>query len=246
MIPRYAHYRHCPYLSTNLWQSNFRRGIIWNIIWSSLSAPTSALDTGFYSTTKPSLLDFLLFFSLYFFIEYTIMDQMLLVTVTGCALDNFYRPRSEASEGYVFTGVRHSVTEQGGEGGVDNNTSPPGPGHNTSLPLDNTSLPPPRTRSQHLPFLPPGPGHNTSLPPWTTPPSLPPPGPGHNTSPLDNTSLPPPRIRSQHLPPSQDQVTTPTSLPGPGHNTSLPPPSGQHPPGLCTGGRYASYWNAFS
>ena len=29
----------------------------------------------------------------------------------------YYRPRSEASEGYAFTGVCHSVTEQGGGGG---------------------------------------------------------------------------------------------------------------------------------
>ena len=112
---------------------------------------------------------------------------------------------------------------------------PPGPGHNTSLP-------------------PLGPGHNTSFPP--------PPGPGHNTS------LPPPRTRFNinvaeiwtSLPPPWDQVTTPPSLtppppPGPGHNTSLPPspppaqdqvttPPSLHP-GLCAGGRYASYWNAF-
>ena len=108
---------------------------------------------------------------------------------------------------------------------------PPGPGHNTSLPL------PPGLG--HNTSLPPRPGHNTSLPPpdlVTTPPS-----------PLPGTwsqHLPPsPQTWSQHLPPSPpDLVTTPPSLappPGPGHNTS------PRPPGLCTGGWYASYWNAF-
>ena len=57
------------------------------------------------------------------------------------------RPRSEASEGYVFTGVCHSVTDWGGGEGVDQ-----GPGDNTSFPPsplgpgDNTSLPPSGTR----------------------------------------------------------------------------------------------------
>ena len=30
--------------------------------------------------------------------------------------NGYYRPRSEASEGYVFTGICHSVTEWGGGG----------------------------------------------------------------------------------------------------------------------------------
>ena len=54
--------------------------------------------------------------------------------------------------------------------------------------------------------------------------TTPPPGPGHNTS-----------------PPGSDQTTTPPSPPPrirPGYNTSPLPP-----PGLCTGGWYASYWN---
>ena len=97
-----------------------------------------------------------------------------------------------------------------------------------SLTMDQVTTPPPQdgTRSQHLP-LPPG---------W------------------DQVTTPPPSVistRSQHLPPPQgwdqvttppppgwDQVTTPPRM-GPGHNTSPPPP------GLCRGGRYASYWNAF-
>ena len=130
----------------------------------------------------------------------------------------YYRPRSEASEGYVFTGVCHSVTERGGEGGVNQGLS-----HNTSLP--------PGTSSQHLPpSLPPGPGHNTSPPRdlVTTPPPgtwsqhLPPPrtwsqhlhpplGPGHNTSPppRDLVTTPPPLgTWSQHLPPSPPGLGT--------------------------------------
>ena len=153
---------------------------------------------------------------------------------------NFYRPRSEESEGYVFTGVCHSVTNRGevlhqlhhgighmvGEGEGEEGSAqhlPPGPGHNTSLP--------PRTRSQHPP-------QNQ----FTTPHS--PLGPGHNTSPPppDQVTTPPsPRTRSQHLPPPPDQVTTPPSPrtrsqhlpphPGPGHNTSLPPQTrSQHLP----------------
>ena len=126
-----------------------------------------------------------------------------------------YRPRSEASKGYVFTGI--CLSNSGGGGGrwaTRSQHLPPssGPGHNTSLP---------QTRSQH----PPEPGHNTSLPPRTR--SQHSPGPDHNTS-------LPPWTRSQHLPPSPppgpDQVTTPPSAPP--HRT-------------CAGGRYASYWNAF-
>ena len=145
----------------------------------------------------------------------------------------FTTPRSEASEGYVFTGVCHSFFSieggGGGRGGQHQRSTtsplgtrsqhlpPPGPGHNTSLTPGTRSqhLPSPLgTRSQHLPPSlgpghntppPPGPGHNTSLPP----------GPGHNTSPNQDqvtTPLPPPGTRSQHLP-----------QPRPGHNTSPPP-----------------------
>ena len=141
---------------------------------------------------------------------------------------DYYRPRSEASEGYVFTGVRHSVTEGGGEGGVNQ-----GPGHNTSLPP---------WAQVTTPRSPLGTGHNTSLPP--APPlgtghstSLPLPlGTGHYTSPLPwtqvTTPASPPGHRSQHLPsippgtwsqhlPLWAQVTTPPPL-GTGHNISLP------------------------
>ena len=64
-------------------------------------------------------------------------------------------------------------------------------------------------------------------------------GGGQHLPPPDNTSP-----LGQHLPAPPP--------PGPGHNTSPPPQLGskvttqQHlPPGLCAGGRYASYWNAF-
>ena len=112
----------------------------------------------------------------------------------------YYRPRSEASEGYVFTGICHSFCLMGGGGRCAT----------------------PKVSGQHLP---PSPQDQV-----TTPPS--PPGPGHNTS----------LLPEQHLPPLLDNTslpwTTPLFLP-PLDNTSPPPP------GLCAGGRYASYWNAF-
>ena len=173
---------------------------------------------------------------------------------------NFYRPRREASEGYVFTGI--CLSKSGGGGGQHQRSTtslPLEPGHNTSLPpQDQITTPPPRpghntslqTRSQHLPLpgtrsqhLPPD-QVTTPPPPWdqvTTPPS--PPG-------TRSQHLPLPRTRSQYLPLHWDQVTTRHSLLGPGHNTSLPPGTrSQHlpppHPGLCAGGRYTSYWNAF-
>ena len=83
-----------------------------------------------------------------------------------------------------------------------------------------------------------GPGHNTPLPPPT-------PEHGHGTwsqhplprnmdmGPGHNTPLPPP---------TWDMVTTPAPSPLPGTWSQHPP---LPPPGLCAGGRYASYWNAF-
>ena len=109
---------------------------------------------------------------------------------------NFYRPRSVASEGYVFTGVCHSFCSTRGGGGG-----------RWSTPKDQvtTPPPPPRTWTWDLVTTPPPPhlghGHNTHPPP----PHL---GHGHNTHP------PPPGTWSQHLPPSPpptwDMVTTPT------------------------------------
>ena len=84
-----------------------------------------------------------------------------LLSQTSAKTANFYRPRSEASDSYIFTGICLSNSRGGGE--VGNH----GPGH-------NTSLPPPGHRSQHPPpraqvTTPPSPfwgtGHNTSLPP---------------------------------------------------------------------------------
>ena len=76
--------------------------------------------------------------------------------------DDFYRPLSEASEGYIFTGVCH-FNSGGGEGGV---ATPNASGQH--LP------PPPRTWTWDLVTTPPSPppppprmrpGYNTSLPP---------------------------------------------------------------------------------
>ena len=81
---------------------------------------------------------------------------------------NFYRPLSEASEGYVFTGVCHSFcSTPGGGGGMWHTKCNMGPAQNV--------YPPPGTRSECLP-LPPwdqvrmstsplGPGQNV-YPPW--------------------------------------------------------------------------------
>ena len=97
------------------------------------------------------------------------------------------------------------------KGGIDKNTSPPD--QVTTPP----SLPPPGTRSQHLP---PGPGHNTS-------PHL----DQVTTSPPPDQVTTPPRTRSQHLPlglghntslPPQNQVTTPPPLQ---NQVTTPPPS---------------------
>ena len=121
------------------------------------------------------------------------------------------------SEGYVFTSVCHSVTEQGGKEVVNH-------------------LPPPGTRSEHLP---------PPAPPWvrtSTPPSnqvrtsTPPPGPGQ-------AIYPPPLEPGQDIYPlpSWDQVWTSTpSPPRPGQDIYPLPPRRLH-----AGGRYASYWNAF-
>ena len=135
-----------------------------------------------------------------------------------------YRPHSEASECYVFTGMCHFNSRGGGWAchrsqhlppfpwdQVTTPPPPPGSGHNTPSPQDQATTPPPL-----------GPGHNTP----------PPPGSGHNTpSPQDQATTPPPWDQVTTFPQDQattpppaprDQVTTP-SPPGPGHNTFLPP-----------------------
>ena len=68
----------------------------------------------------------------------------------------FYRPRSKASEGYVFTGVCHSVTAWRGGGGrwATPMVNPPWDQVRTSTPWDQVGTstpPPPGTRSEHLP-----------------------------------------------------------------------------------------------
>ena len=149
----------------------------------------------------------------------SVSEHEITAKVKSVVHDRFYyRPRSEASKGYVFIGVCHSVTERGG-GGVDQDQDqvtthpslPPGPGDNTPSPWDQVTTPPsPGTRSQHL------------SPPQGTrsqhPLSL---GPGDNT---------PPRTRWQHPPTPRTRWQHPLP-PGPGHNTSLPPGTRwQHPP----------------
>ena len=113
-------------------------------------------------------------------------------------------------------------------------TPPPRPGSKVITPSPWTT-PPPLARVK---------GHNTS--PWTTPPPwpgskvitpplrqhLPPPWPGSKVI----TPLPPSPLTTPHL---DNTSLSPWTTP-----SSLPPPS-PPPPGLCAGGRYASYWNAF-
>ena len=93
----------------------------------------------------------------------------------------FYRPRSEASEGFVFTGVCHSVIFRGGGRWTTPKINHPPlskvKGHNTSPPGQGQ-------RSQHL-LLGRVKGHNTSLPARVK---------GHNTSPPGQGQ------RSQHPP----------------------------------------------
>ena len=80
---------------------------------------------------------------------------------------------TEASEGYVFTGVCHFNSGGGGEG------------RSATSKVSGQHLPPPGTRSQHLPPSLPSPWDQVTTPPspppdWvTTPPSPSPQGPGH-------------------------------------------------------------------
>ena len=169
---------------------------------------------------------------------------------------NIYRPLSEASESYVFTGICLSKCGGWGGGVATPNASgqhlpPPGHGHGTW--------------SQHPPPPWMGPGHNA--PPWTwdlatTPP---PSSPGHGTwsqhppSPLNmgpghNTPPPPSPMDmgpGHNTPPGKwDLVTTPSPPPmdmGPGHNTPPTPDymqaGGTHPTGMhsCSTGVFHSF-----
>ena len=132
---------------------------------------------------------------------------------------SFYRPRSEASEGYVFTGICLSKS-RGEWGGGDHGTwSPPSPP--TWDLVTTPALLPPGTWSPLLP-----------LPTWdlvTTPPptldlvtTIPTP-PGTWSPPC-----PPPWTWSPPPPPTWDLVTAPPN-----------------PPIRSRGRRYVSYWNVF-
>ena len=133
-------------------------------------------------------------------------------------LSNYYRPSSQAREGYVFTGI--SLTGEGGWRWTAPkvNHLPPGQGQRSQhLPLwpgSKVTTPPPLARVK---------GHNTSPlwpgskaitpPPWagskvTTPPPLAR-VKGHNTSPLW---------------PGSKAITPP---PWAGSKVTTPPPSGQ-------------------
>ena len=150
---------------------------------------------------------------------FQIQSTVVIVKFKMCIFYH-YRPHSEPSEGYVFTGICLSNSRGGREEWTrDQDTTPP-----SLLPPDMvTTTPSPPLGHGHNTSLPPGHGHNTSLPP----------GHGYNTS----LHHPSPRTWSQHLPSpgtwSQHPPPSPTSYPipplpslplGPGHSTSLPPP----------------------
>ena len=134
---------------------------------------------------------------------------------------HYYRPRSEASEGYVFTGVCHSFCSTGGGGGGVATPKASGQ-HPPWDQVTNTHLPPP-TWSQHPPPSPLGHGHKTPSLPWDQ---------------LDNTPLPPGMVTTPPPPQTWSQhqrsldITPPPPPPGPGGQHPLPPPGpgGQHPP----------------
>ena len=144
------------------------------------------------------------------------MEVSLLKTRLWCRItSDYYRPCSEASEGYVFTGVCHSVTEQGGRwhqmhhgiGHMVTGRRWSAQGEMVCPGGEWTSPSPPPGQDHHL--CPPGQGQRSQHPPLdraTTSPS--PTGQGQ---------------RSQHPPP-----------PGQGH--FLPPPP---PPNIC--GRWMEF-----
>ena len=92
-----------------------------------------------------------------------------------------YRPRSEASEGYVFTGVCHFNSEGEGEEEWtrDQVTTPPFPLQDQVTTPPPLPPPPPRDQVTTPPSPLLGPGHNTSPPPppsWDQVTTPPPPG----------------------------------------------------------------------
>ena len=98
-------------------------------------------------------------------------------------LAHFYRPRSEASEGYVFTGVCH-FNSWGRRWATPKVYHLPPPHDQVTTPPS-----PPLTRSQHLPSHP---GTRSQHPPPDT----------------RSQHLPPPGTRSQHPPPPPGLCTS--------------------------------------
>ena len=130
----------------------------------------------------------------------------------GCLLNSlvlswFYRPRSEASEGYVFTGVGHSLcSTRGCEQQLPPWAGPPPP------PWTGATSPPPGGQGQRSTTSPSQVQRSTTPPPWTGPP-LPPPG------------------QEQHLRPPPPPRTGPPLPPPPRSGSKvnhLPPPSGHY------------------
>ena len=132
---------------------------------------------------------------------------------------HFYRPRSEASEGYVFTGVCHSVTKGGGR--CSDLVPGPGPGHLPPRDQDIIYPPPPPLWGQDI--YPPGTRTSTPLGPGHLPPPPPPRDQDIIYPPLGPGHLPPPPPGPGHLPPSSPSGTR-TSTPPPWDQDIYPPP----------------------
>ena len=122
---------------------------------------------------------------------------MLLAVWPGLSLRDHYRPRSEASEGYVFTGVCHSVTNGGGGGGWGEVL------HQMQHGTRSEHLPPPRDRVR------------TSPPPSGT-------GSLHPTPPPPTWDLVTPPCPH---PPTWDLVTPPHPPPPETWSLNPPPPT---------------------
>ena len=167
-----------------------------------------------------------------------------------------YHPCSEASEGYVFTGICLSKSEGGGVGDTHGTRleclplppTPPGPGQNVY---------PPGTRLESLPLPPPSPGTRSEcLPPLDQVRMSTPLGPGQNVYPFPpgpGQNIYPPHLRlGQNVYPltwDLVRMSTPLHL-RLGQNVYPPPTWGlvrMSTPllELHAGGWYTSYWNAF-
>ena len=87
----------------------------------------------------------------FFTVIWTATSLLRSQNLMACAIRAHYRPRSEASEGYVFTGVCHSVTDQ--VGGL------PGGGGGHHPHRQDTHHPPRKERSLTYHHHPPTSGH---------------------------------------------------------------------------------------